>query len=34
MKKKTLNALQIIVFIMGLVAIGLLIWGIIRALLS
>ncbi len=34
MKKKTLKVLQIIVFIMGIIAIGLLIWGIVRALLS
>ena len=34
MKKKTLEVLQVIVWIMGVVAVGLLVWGIIRALLA
>jgi len=34
MKKKTLEVFQILVWIMGVVAVGLLIWGIVRALLA
>jgi len=34
MKKKNLEKLQFIVWILGFIAIGLLTWGIIRALLS
>jgi len=34
MKKKTLEILQIIAWGMGFIALGLLIWGIIRALAS
>jgi len=34
MKKKVLEIIQIIVWILGFIAVGLLIWGIIRALSS
>jgi len=34
MKKKTLNALQIIAWVIGFAAVALLIYGIIRALLA
>jgi len=34
MKKRTLKALQLIAWIMGFTALGLLIWGIIRTLIS
>jgi len=34
MKKETLEVLQIIAWAMGFIALGLLIWGIIRALIS
>lgn len=33
-KKETLEKIQIATFILGLIAVGLLIWGIIRLLLS
>jgi uncharacterized membrane protein len=34
MKKRTLEILQIIVWIFGFLAVGLLIYGIVRAILS
>jgi len=34
MKKKTLKALQIIAWIIGFIAVALLVYGIIRALLA
>ena len=33
MKKRTLKKIRVIVWILGFVAVGLLIWGIIRTLL-
>jgi len=34
MNKKTLEVFQILVWIMGAIAVGLLVWGIFRALMS
>jgi len=34
MKKRVLEIMQVIVWILGFIAVGLLVWGIIRALLA